>query len=790
MTDAIRPPRIIVVGAGAAGLAAAYRMSEAGLDVRVLEEADRPGGVIASVRQGEWLLELGPNSFRGMPAFYDLAAEVVPPGSLLAAPVRKHPRFIFSGTRMHNVPMNPAAFLASPLLTWKAKFRLLREPFLGARPPADESLADFTRRHLGPEFLEKLIGPFVSGVYAGDPEQLSVRAAFPAIHEFAAGGSVVRGAVRKLFSGRAGRPRPGGPRRPSAMVSFREGLSEFPARLAAALGSAVECGVRVRSVEPVRGADGRCRWRVRVGGQRGETAHEADGLVIAVPAWEAARLLGGFLPESKFLAGLPVSPVAVVHVGVSLSSLKFSPRGFGFLAVKNRGIRALGVLFSSAMYPGRAPAGHALLTMFYGGATDTGALALSDDEIRETVRRDLAATMGFSGEMALFRVTRHDRAIPSYPLGHAARAAELVAAVGRSPAPLALAGNHLGGISVPDVIRAGEAAARAVTAAVKPGRVVTGLLTYGEPPDGFWMSHARYLGRLFRGVTRRTGGMPAAVIPYAAARGAWTRARAWRRENYRSPLEAVTAETARRLAWELNARDGARRHEVRSLYEFRAPDLAAALAGMAGDPPSELRLVPMYVADSDFTDGISRRRVAAWERRHGASRPVPRWVSDFRGEALADVMARFVRERLAGEPEAARRKMMLLLAGHGTPDPAPAGVDNGLAATMALYEAIREKLAPEFGAVGIGWLNHSRGGPWTAPSLREAADVAARNGARRIVVFPFGFLADSSESGLDAEIALRDIPGVEVRFLPCLNADPALVRLLADAVLAAARAPV
>ncbi|MBE7558262.1 protoporphyrinogen oxidase [bacterium] len=457
-----RRPRAVVIGAGISGLACAYRLRERGVDVQVLEAAPRVGGAIQSFVQDGYLLELGPNTYTRRPATERLIADLGIGDEHLTSLMRDQPRYIYDSGRLQRVPLGPGELLATRLLSFSGKLRLLREPFITKRPPEEQSVADFVSEHVGREVLEMFVGPFVSGVYAGDPGRMSMPAAFPLIYDFARRrGSVVRGALAYFSERRRERLKTGRPRarrQPSALCSFRKGLAQLPERLAEALGSRVHCGLSVVRIEAREG-----RWLVHVHDRGAPVVFPAEALIIATPAHAAASLLRDVAPTAaQALAEVEYTPVMVAHVGAPLASLRVKPQGFGFLVPRHRDVRALGVLWTSAIFDQRAPEDHALLTVFYGGMTDPKMPDLDDREVERALLRDLSASMGWDGTRTLLRITRLPKALPAYTLGHLRRVDAWEETTRRLPAPLRLIGNFISGISLPDCVRRGEECAVAI----------------------------------------------------------------------------------------------------------------------------------------------------------------------------------------------------------------------------------------------------------------------------------------------------------------------------------------
>src|ERR1700677_4796506 len=239
------PIQAAVIGAGISGLACAYRLQQLGLDVGVFESTSAPGGMIDSVEKDGLLFEAGPQSFQGTPELLELIRELDLEAQLQKADPRA-PRYVLLHHRLRKVPMSPQALLASTLLNPVSRWKIASEPFKKSQPPTEEeSVAAFVRRKFGNEILEYLVAPFVSGVFAGDPEKLSLKAAFPTLDEWERQyGSVLRGAVKS---------RPAKSKRMGAapLCSFTHGVATLPRAMAAKLGDAMQYETRAVSVDSV-----------------------------------------------------------------------------------------------------------------------------------------------------------------------------------------------------------------------------------------------------------------------------------------------------------------------------------------------------------------------------------------------------------------------------------------------------------------------------------------------------------------------------------------------------------
>lgn len=440
------PPDCLVVGAGISGLASAWFLARRGVNVRVLEAANEPGGVMRSVRDGGFLVETGPNStlVRGG-AFDEIVHGLGLAPELLVADPAARRRYVVQHGAPVALPGNPLAFFTTPVFSLGAKLRIFAEPW-HRRAREEETVAQFVRRRLGPEFLDWAIDPFVSGVYAGDPERLSVRAAVPKIYALEARhGSLIVGALARLLRGRAGGPPPGG-----QLVSFRGGMQTLPVAIARELGERVVPGAAVTGL--TRAGDG---WIVQTAGRE----HRARQVVLALPAHAAARLLEPLsAAAARELAAIVYAPIASVGLGFHRAQIRHALDGFGMLIPRRENRQTLGVLFSSTLFPGRAPDDHALLTAFIGGARHPGLAQADDGAVIERILADLRPLLGVEGAPVMTRVTRWTRAIPQYELGHLERLARLDAALAALPG-LHLRANYRDGISVADCVQNAQALA-------------------------------------------------------------------------------------------------------------------------------------------------------------------------------------------------------------------------------------------------------------------------------------------------------------------------------------------
>ncbi len=444
----------IVVGAGISGLVVAHRLQRAGLTVAVLEVADRAGGVIGSVARHGRLFETGPNSaLDTSPLIGELVDELGLAERLRWASTIADRRYVLRNGVPMALPTSPTAFFTSRLFSASAKLALLREPFVPpADPHAEESIAAFVRRRLGSEFLDYAIDPFVSGVYAGDPERISVQAAFPKLHALEQRwGSLIRGQV---FGAAERRRQQGMAKNSARSFSFDGGMQVLTDVLAAGL-HGLHLQTRVSAFS--RDADGGFLVNADVQGE--PRSWRARQLVLAVPADAAAALLQPHAADAAAaLREIDYAPVATVASAYARAAIGHALDGFGVLVPRVAQRRLLGVLFSSSMFGGRAAAGEVLLTSFVGGMRQPPLAALPEDELAALVHGEHQALLGARQAPLLQQVTRWPRAIPQYTLGHGRRLARVLAAERGLPGLLFCA-NWLGGVAVGDCIKSGHALA-------------------------------------------------------------------------------------------------------------------------------------------------------------------------------------------------------------------------------------------------------------------------------------------------------------------------------------------
>ena len=457
--------KAIVVGGGISGLATAYLLKRKAsaegieLEITLLEKEPRAGGKIWSIKEEGYLCEWGPNGFLdSKPQTLELCRQLGAGDSLLRSNDNARKRFIYADGILHRLPENGPAFLKSKLISWPGKIRLAMEPFAARAPEGvDETLASFGRRRLGEEALRKLIAPMVSGIFAGDPETMSLKSCFPRIAELENEyGSLIMALIKlakkkkreiaegKAVSSAAG---PGG-----ILTSFREGIQTLTDVLAEKLG-----GVVVTKQTALK-AHRRGNSGYRIETDLGEL--EADLVVLATPADISAGILAEldtFINHT--LLSIPYASMTVVCTGYDRNRIRYDLNGFGYLIPKEEGMNTLGTLWDSSIFSGRAPKGKVLLRSMLGGACFPRYIDLSDNEVNDRVQADLKKVMGIKTPPSFIRIYRHEKAIPQYTAGHGERLTHLEDKLKEHPG-LFLTGNAYRGIGLNDCVAAAERCAR------------------------------------------------------------------------------------------------------------------------------------------------------------------------------------------------------------------------------------------------------------------------------------------------------------------------------------------
>ncbi|HEV2328979.1 MAG TPA: protoporphyrinogen oxidase [Verrucomicrobiae bacterium] len=443
--------RVAIIGAGITGLTAAFCLRRKGVPVTVYEAGGRAGGVIQSARKNGFLAESGPNTLlETSPDIPRLISEL----NLDSRRLYTHPdakaRYVVRGRQPVAMPSFPPAIFTSPLLSARAKLALLREPFIPRRRDGkEESVAEFVTRRLNREFLERMVDALVGGIYAGNPERLSLQHALPRLAQVEAKyGSLIKG----QFLGARDRKRTGQVARDRAKgFSFDEGLQVLPDTLAARLGDALKLYAPV-----VRLVQTRDTWRVTSAQDEAEFA----AVIYCGTAYGLAELkLSAPSPVNvSAFSEIRYTPVVSVVLGFRREDVAHSCQGFGMLIPKVECFKILGTIFSSALFLNRAPAGHVLLTSYVGGERQPELTNLKSDDLVRLTCDDLGVLLGVKGAPVFQQTVLYPRAIPQYNVGYG-RFKNLLTEMESSARGLYFAGHFRDGVSMSDSIVSGMNAA-------------------------------------------------------------------------------------------------------------------------------------------------------------------------------------------------------------------------------------------------------------------------------------------------------------------------------------------
>jgi oxygen-dependent protoporphyrinogen oxidase len=464
--------KVVIVGAGISGLSTAFALEQLAaqenveLEVTIVEKELRCGGKIWSIQEHGYLCEWGPNGFLdNKPATLELCEQLGITPELQRSNDNARKRFVYADKQLHQLPENGLMFLRSQLLSWFGKMRLVGEIAVPAKKgDEDETLADFGRRRLGEEALNKLIAPMAGGIFAGDPETMSVQSCFPRIVELERtyGGllrAMLKMARQKRREKKAGKQvasaaGPGG-----VLTSFDAGIQVLVDSLHQHVKGRSLAGSKVtRVLQRDRG------YLVEL--ENGKKL-EADAVVSAAPAYAAAAMLAEMAPEAaKLLTEIPYAPMNVVCFGYDQKELACDLNGFGYLIPRQEHCSVLGTLWDSSIFTHRAAEGKVLLRSMMGGATNPEAVQLTDEQVQILVQADLERIMGITCTPEFVRIFRHKRAIPQYVVGHAQRLDAIEKALAQHPA-IILTGNAYRGIGLNDCVANARKAAEQVMDVLK-----------------------------------------------------------------------------------------------------------------------------------------------------------------------------------------------------------------------------------------------------------------------------------------------------------------------------------
>lgn len=458
--------QIAIIGAGITGLSAAYHLQRAGHSVILLEKSSHAGGAIRTSLTNGYLAEHGPNSLMvSDQRFYSLISDLGLESDIVEANTAAKKRFIITKGKLQALPGSPLQAITTPLFSFKAKCRLLKEPFVRKRgvEGGTECFTDFVRRRLGPEFLDKAAGPFVSGIYAGDPYRLATRHAFPRLWALEQDyGSILLGLIKKRHLQKKGK---GDPHKlpKSLLCSFRNGMQSLPDALAQAL---EEDTLKLETtIGSISYNEKTKHWSLNWQTKAGATGMGSfDHLILTVPAHKLEDLpLNEEVHDAiSKVSNIHYPPVTSMLLGFKRSQVKHPLDGFGMLNSLSEKSKMLGALFPSTLFSGRAPEGHVSINVMVGGARTPEHASMSDSAMQASVMDELRRLLGIEGNPEHVNIVRWEKAIPQLNLGYS-NVLKTIEQAERDYPGLHLAGNYRGGISVGDCILNGMSLCEKIT---------------------------------------------------------------------------------------------------------------------------------------------------------------------------------------------------------------------------------------------------------------------------------------------------------------------------------------
>tara|TARA_R100001143_G_scaffold58746_1_gene56832 strand:+ start:44780 stop:46132 length:1353 start_codon:yes stop_codon:yes gene_type:complete len=434
--------KIAVVGSGITGLSTAYSLDKNGFDVSVFEKNSEPGGAIKTVIDGEWLTEYGPNTVLIRDKILaDLFTDLDLDNDIMVANRDASKRYIVKNSELVSLPQSMMEAVSSPLLTTKSKLRLLKEPFLSANPNRDQSIAEFIERRLGREILDYAVNPFVAGIFANRPENLSLRHTMPKLAQLEEiYGSVIWGGIASSIKTRSQK------KIDRSLISFKKGLQTLPIKIASVLKS-IYYDHKVTALEKREEY-----WHLTSNGKSfGPYGH----VIINVPLYQIGEILNTFLGHRyAFEKEVDYPELSVLHLGYKKEDIQHKLDGFGFLVpeVENRSV--LGALFSSTLFEGRSPKDSHLLTVFVGGGRDPKLAEMDTNKLVKMVEEELKELIGLRGSYQYMDHVYWPKSIPAYHLGYD-EILNQFNQIENKYRGLKIAGNFRNGVSVPDCIKNG-----------------------------------------------------------------------------------------------------------------------------------------------------------------------------------------------------------------------------------------------------------------------------------------------------------------------------------------------
>jgi len=440
--------KVTILGAGISGLATAHWLEREGFEVTILEGNSEPGGAMSTRIDENFLIDFGPNSgLETTPRIKEIVNDVGLSDEMIYANQEGNTRYILKNNKLLPLPTSPGKFLTSKLFSAKAKFRLMKEPFIEKSDDGYyQSISEFVTRRLGKEFLENAIDPFVSGVFAGDPSKLSVKSAFPKLYRLE---EVYGGLIKGMIKGAKERKKRNEDSKQNAkMFSFINGMQSFPKAIAKNLTGNIFYDTTIKSI---RKNDTQIVVELDKGGQKGEI--NTDVLLSTIPAYVLSKFTSPLDPNlTEHLNEIYYPPVLVLFLGYDKKVIKQPLDGFGFLIPSKEKKKFLGAIWSSTIFENRSLQDKAAFTIFIGGARNPDFIASDVNNRVDEALKEFHTIMGITAQPILKEMKFWNKAIPQYNLGYIEHEKYFEKFEKENPG-IFISGNFRGGISVGDCIK-------------------------------------------------------------------------------------------------------------------------------------------------------------------------------------------------------------------------------------------------------------------------------------------------------------------------------------------------
>ena len=433
---------VIIIGAGIAGLSAAYELSKKQMDFQVLEINDRVGGNIQTIDTEGALVESGPYTFSSSSTeIMNLVKELGIEEQLLESNPSSKKRFIYLDSQLKQLPTGPIEFFKSDLLTKEGKWTLLEELFI-KKEEKEESVEDFFTRRFGREIVKNIIQPFLNGIYAGDVKKLSINSVFPKLKTLEDKyKSVILGGVLSSNFGTAAKK--------MTLYSFIEGMEALPKTLYEVLRNKIT--LNVKNLEITRARD---FFVVNFKSNNKTINYTASSILLAIPAHRVSNF-NSIIPDEYIsdFSQIEYVPVATVAQKIEKTKVDNNFEGFGFLCEREPHRKLLGTIWVSSIFPNRIQSDYHLLTSYIGGSYFKKVADLDDDETASLASKELSEILKLDQNLfeTLF-VKVHKLAIPQFNIGHNDRIKRIESLMNTNYG-LYFTGNYLYGISINDTIK-------------------------------------------------------------------------------------------------------------------------------------------------------------------------------------------------------------------------------------------------------------------------------------------------------------------------------------------------